>query len=326
MIENTTINECSMVSIIMPAYNAERYISECIQSIINQNIKGWELIVIDDGSTDTTLQLCKSYAKADARIKVFHQKNAGVSVARNRGLEKASGKYIVFVDADDILPKDSLKIRIQLMDNADMGIASYELIDSCGKRIETMLPCKQSFWNQRQAISNIVVCYGKIGYQGYLWNKIFLREIVVNNKLRFEPQIFYNEDRLFVVEYLLYSQKIRLCNDNVYKYRQNENGAMGCLLTMKDEDCDELLTEFISYKKMCDILKGFDKNLYHLCAADAQGRACWLRKEVRESEKKLKKNYRKCIRIFGIQAFYFGRGSLPLIKRIKIFAHVILGQ
>lgn len=320
------MNRDPKVSIIMPAYNAEKDISKCIQSIIKQSMKEWELIIIDDGSIDSTYELCKQYAKIDARIQIFHQTNMGVSMARNSGIEKSKGIYIVFVDADDILPENSLEIRLQLINNVDMAVASYQVIDQYENKIETMVYCERKFWDQKQALSNVIRINGEIGYQGYLWNKIFLRSIVIDNNLRFYPNISYNEDRLFVIDYLLHSKKVRLSNELVYKYYQNQDGAMGCLIDMKDKDCDKLLTEFVAYQIMCNKLKRFDKNLYYLCAADAQGRACWLYKEASGTTKRLKKSYRKYIRIFGTQTFYFGKGSLSLKKRMKILAHVILAR
>ena len=90
-----------MVSIIVPVYNIEKYIDECIQSVLNQTYTAWELILVDDGSTDNSGNICDEYAKTDTRIKVLHQKNQGVSAARNIALDKAEGDYIMFLDADD---------------------------------------------------------------------------------------------------------------------------------------------------------------------------------------------------------------------------------
>lgn len=312
------------VSIIMPAYNAEKYIAATVQSIINQSEEAWELLIIDDGSTDTTFQICQSYADKDERITVYHQSNTGVSVARNKGLEKARGTYIVFVDADDILLDDSLKIRIQLMDDADMALASYDVIDESGRTIETMTSCQSCIWNQRQALANISVGDGEIGYQGYLWNKIFSRAIIMEHNIRFETGIVYNEDRLFVVEYVLYSKKVRISNEKVYKYLQNANGAMGKLDHMQDSACEKFLTEFTAYQKICDKLQAFDIGLYQLCAADAQRRARCLYKEVLPTQKKLRNAYRDCIRTFGKQAIGCGSHALSGKKKFKIFIHMIL--
>lgn len=313
------------VSIIMPAYNAEKYISKCIESIINQSIKEWELIIIDDGSTDSTGQICEGYKKNDTRIQVFHQKNSGVSIARNKGIENAGGTYIAFVDSDDILTPDSLKNRIQLIKDSDMAIAAYEIIDQHEKNIKRMPECKKYFWNRNQGLHNVIIGE-EIGYQGYLWNKLFVRKIIMDNELKFLPGIAYNEDRLFIVEYLLCSKKIHLNDEIVYVYRQNEDGAMGYLNKMKDNDYDKIVSEFIAYQKMCDKLKIYDNDLYHLCATDAQRRAYELYRNVPSTEKKLKRGFRYYIRKFGSQAFYFGQGSLSFKKKIKILAHTILGR
>ena len=111
----------AMVSIIVPAYNAEKYVEECMKGILSQSFRDWEMIVVDDGSTDQTPELVDHFAKDDDRIRVIHQKNGGVGKARNTGQDAATGVYIAFVDADDVLPVDSLKTRVDLFtENLDI--------------------------------------------------------------------------------------------------------------------------------------------------------------------------------------------------------------
>ena len=95
-----------LISIIIPVYNVEKYLEECIESVINQTYRNLEIILVDDGSTDKCLETCKEYEKRDNRIKVIHQENAGVSVARNVGIDFSTGQYIGFVDSDDFIEKD----------------------------------------------------------------------------------------------------------------------------------------------------------------------------------------------------------------------------
>ncbi len=101
-----------LVSVIIPVYNADKFLDKCIQSVINQSYTNWELILINDGSTDESGLICDTYAQNDKRIKIIHNKNQGVSVTRNIGINKATGDYLFFLDADDYLPKDSLKTLI----------------------------------------------------------------------------------------------------------------------------------------------------------------------------------------------------------------------
>lgn len=151
-----------IVSIIIPLYNAQKYINECIQSILTQTFENWELILVDDGSTDDTLSICRSFEKKDCRIKVIHQENAGVSVARNTGIKAAEGNYLVFADGDDQLTADSLKCRVNLMEQADMGIAGYEIIGKDDVVEERMPSCGKLTLNKREAIKLTLLVHYKI--------------------------------------------------------------------------------------------------------------------------------------------------------------------
>lgn len=110
-------NNETMISIIMPAYNSEKYISKAVESVCNQSHEKWELLIVDDGSTDSTPEIIDDYAKADSRIKVFHKKNEGVSSARNLALNNVCGEYVTFIDSDDVFHKDRLKIMLKAFEN-----------------------------------------------------------------------------------------------------------------------------------------------------------------------------------------------------------------
>lgn len=128
-----------MISIIIPAYNAEKYILETINSVINQTFKDWELIIIDDGSTDKTANIVKEFCENDKRINYYYQKNSGVSVARNFGMSKAKGEYIAFLDADDIWLPEFLKYTVNFLNNNnDTGLVNtnVQFIDSNNKKLD----------------------------------------------------------------------------------------------------------------------------------------------------------------------------------------------
>ena len=312
--------ENPIVSIIIPIYNMQNYIDECIESILVQTFKSWELVIIDDGSTDDSLSICVSYAKKEKRIKVIHQENAGVSVARNVGIKVSVGTYIVFVDADDILPAKSIECRVSLMEHSDMGIAGYECFGEDTVLEEKMPKCTRLFWNRKDAIENILLS-GEIGYQGYLWNKIFLRLLIIKNEIWFQNGILYNEDRLFVIHYVMHCNKIRLTDNVVYYYRRNPNGAMGGLKTMKDENYDRVMTEFEAYSIMCNMMNQYDINLYYKCAENAMYRALNLYQLVDKREKCLRRALWKKIKEYGFFSF---QGDFSLMKKIKILGHILL--
>lgn len=194
-----------LVSVIVPVYKAEKFLNRCIDSILAQTYENFELILIDDGSPDNCGKICDEYAQKDERIKVVHQKNAGASAARNQGIETATGKWIAFVDADDLIQSNYLEYMISEGNNADLIISSNLFIQQ-----------KQSIlYKRRQDIFKYIslVQYSN----GFLWSKLFKRHIIVENGLKMDPHIRFMEDNLFIIDYLLNSQTIQTLCHNFYQ-------------------------------------------------------------------------------------------------------------
>lgn len=186
------------LSIVVPVYNAEGTLERCFNSILQQSYSDWELIVIDDGSTDKSGLLCDRYAREDSRIIVIHQKNKGVSSARNAGINVAGGTYLMFIDSDDeIMPSffDNF-IEIVEQDKSDVVIGGYTEIESDGRK-KTHLPIlngisRQETWE--------IICR-KPEQFGYLWNKLFLNDIIQKRNLRFRTDLYSQEDFEFCLRY-----------------------------------------------------------------------------------------------------------------------------
>ena len=184
-------------SIIVPVYNASKFLSECIESILTQEYGEFELILIDDCSTDDSLQICRDFAKCDDRIKVFHQENnSGVSAARNLGLDKAQGKYVLFVDSDDFVDRSYLKtIEVVLSDESQLvAFGNYDYVIKTNGEKETKNSsmnieliggdCKKETWHDFIIDS----------FFAPPWNKVFSLEIIRRNNLRFDTQCVCFED------------------------------------------------------------------------------------------------------------------------------------
>lgn len=194
------------VSIIVPIYNVEKYLRRCIDSILNQTFEDFELILIDDGSTDDSASICEEYVIKDKRVKYIYQDNRGVSEARNKGIESCCGKYIQFIDSDDYVDRDFIEILIKKIkkDKSDIAfIGFYNEYDN-GEVYN-----KKVYDNSLMTDKVKKYClklYEKDLF-GYTWCKIFKSSIVKNNNIKFNKDIYYCEDELFTCEYCKYIKK-----------------------------------------------------------------------------------------------------------------------
>lgn len=312
----------SFISIIMPAYNAEQYIQESINSIRLQSWKDWKLIIVNDGSRDRTPELCDYFETLDTRIKVIHQKNRGVSDARNAGLKKADGEFVTFVDADDILPPESLKTRIDLISDADFAIGGMELFDSYGNILETMpmYPCDT--WNHADAV-NYISAKREFGYQGYLVNKLFRRQIIEEQQIRFDERLCFNEDRLFCTRYALHADKAKLSNKLVYRYRITDGNATSVFHRMKDKDYDRFMTEFLAFDEVLKLVSGIPGNCRFHVAVDAMYQAVKLKKSIKKTEKRLIRGLNQQIRKYGRILLQAPPEFSPLWKKVMVLGHMV---
>lgn len=206
-----------LISVIIPIYNVRKYISRCINSVIGQSYSQIEIILVDDGSTDGSSAVCDKFAKKDSRIRVIHKKNAGVSVARNVGIENSKGKYICFLDSDDFLPKRSLEWLYQGVFNEDveLSIGSWTMIGAKGVRSNQYEKQKVS----RAEKENFIQALNMPEMKGPV-AKLFCAEIIKNNNLSFPENILVSEDTIFVYQYLKHCNNIQVLDKNVYYYNR----------------------------------------------------------------------------------------------------------
>lgn len=239
-----------LLSIIVPVYNVEKYLSRCIDSILSQSFTDFELLLVDDGSKDNSGRICYEYAEKDDRVRVFHKENGGVSSARNLGLDNAKGEWVYFVDSDDELIGNGLKIMIDCICNeVDMILAGFEEYyeDGClnysvhVRRSELMPPSE-----------SVQICYEKYSryyrYLGYLWVRLFRKKLIDDHKLRFDESITVKEDTLFIVQYLCNCPgKTLYTTEPVYKYYRHSTSVMTSLWRKWD---DRYVSSFYAVQKM----------------------------------------------------------------------------
>ena len=199
------------ISVIVPVYNAEKYLCRCIDSILSQTFTDFELLLINDGSKDGSDAICDEYAAKDNRVRVFHKENGGVSSARNLGLDNAKGEWITFVDSDDFIPSDSLK---SLSNNNSEDLIIGEFQYSNGENLFGLR------WNdnsvERNDFSEFLSLNIDTSFFRAPWCKLFKNKIITECDLRFDVSLMLGEDTIFVNTYLLYCNSIRICKYTYY--------------------------------------------------------------------------------------------------------------
>ena len=211
-----------LFSIIVPVYNAEKTLCDCLKSIQMQTFPHFEVLLVDDGSSDNSLDICRQYAERDQRFVVFHQDNEGPSAARNVGLEHASGAYVTFVDSDDALEKDYLSSLYHtfLSSDADVVFMGYIEYDSRKKDMQ-MIHCPKK--DKRDYYGQLAYLSSK-GLFGYTWIKAFKKQVI--GKRRFRRDISLFEDEIFTCEVMKVCKKIEILPRAVYIYRRYETETL----------------------------------------------------------------------------------------------------
>ncbi len=221
-------------SVVVPVYNADRYLNKALQSILDQDFTDFELILVDDGSTDESFAVLEAFAEKDARIIVLNNEvNRGAAEARNRGIDIARGKYLCFVDADDYIEPDFLRHfydAFQADDCDFVKCGAYEdYYDANEKQLfakSCVLP-DQAF-RETKSIINQVVDMELIPLFGYNWNSCYKMEIIKESKLRFDGTLKVHEDFVFNMDYLPFVRKMRCLSYCGYHYIKREGNSLSC--------------------------------------------------------------------------------------------------
>ena len=208
------------VSIILPVYNSEKFIAKTIDSVLNQNYNNYELIIIDDGSTDDSTNICEQYAKNNEKIKFFKRTNNGVSKTRNFGLDKASGTYIMFIDSDDLYESNSIKTMVANIESKEVDLVScsYSNFDLSNNKFlieDTLVTSKFNEYLEKTQKNYLF---------NQIWNKIYKSDIIKANKIFFDDSISIAEDLKFNIEYIKRCNSFCHINEVLYNYRITSSG------------------------------------------------------------------------------------------------------
>lgn len=214
------------VSIIIPVYNAEKAINRCVDSVLNQEYQDFELLLMDDGSTDKSPSILDQYAVSDPRVRVVHKKNSGVSDTRNQAIALATGEFLQFIDADDWITPDSTKLFVRMAEenNADMVIADfYRVVGSLTSRkgdIDT------NEVMDRETYADYMMKNPADYYYGVIWNKFYRKRIIDDYKIHMDVNLSWCEDFIFNMEYVLHAPRICALRVPVYYYVKTEGSLV----------------------------------------------------------------------------------------------------
>ncbi len=235
------------VSVIIPVYNSEKYLKQCLDSVVCQTLKDIEIIVINDGSTDTSLQIIQEYANKHKNIKTVNKQNEGCYKARNVGLELAVGEYVAFLDSDDYVENSIYEILYLKAKETDADIVS------CGYRISynnKSKPVSLSYSIKHlEKTNNKLIGAENILLDAVLWSRIFKRQLLVEKEIKFHPDIYMADDAFFHLITMLNAEKTVYIPDTLYTYRISRGGSVTTSYNERNFDCIKVAEKIMDYVK-----------------------------------------------------------------------------
>lgn len=311
-----------LVSIVIPVYNMEDNIYNCTKSVLNQTYEEIEVILVDDGSTDHSLERCEKLKKEDVRVKVLHTKNRGSGPARNEGIKNATGKYIYFPDADDYLEPNAIEVLVKNMrdNNCDLVVFGYKNVGMNGEviSIKEYTRCSFDASSIRNNYSEHLALSGKYTIQGAPWNKFFDLDVIRSNDLEYPP-LRRHQDEGFIARYVDVATKVCFIEDVLYTYYVNNlnrqwdkypvdyiNAVEGLfeerkknILVWNSED--RITHELVYQEYICGIIKALELSFSPKFKFDNKKRRMWIKKNIEsrhlgqmETPQYLG-NYQKCV-------------------------------
>lgn len=240
------------ISVIVPCFNIDKYLSKCIESILAQTIADIELILIDDGSTDSTLSICEEYQRRDARVKVFSHQNKGVSYTRNRGIELAIADYIIFIDGDDWIENNMIELLIETEPNADLMSVCGMIHERNGQVFKNSFFSTLIENNKLEFYQNQFITLFPSSILSSPCCKVYNKEILIKNGINFNENLSYQEDLKFNLEYVQKIKKIKIVPAFKYHYVEHKTSSSSRFHKNLDSSIimiSKLLLAFPNYKQ-----------------------------------------------------------------------------
>lgn len=269
--------EKPLVSVIVPVYNASTHVARCLESIRKQTYQNLEIIVVNDGSRDTSLEVCRMYARVDPRILLIDKANSGVSATRNLAMSMAKGKYLQFADSDDYLDPNATQLLVEKAEEnqTDMVIAHYFRVE----KMKTPAEYGEDREEKGEVEKEIITRYGflaegfysKVGfaknlmqepasfYYGVMWNKLYRRDLVEAHGLRCSTELTWSEDLLFNLEYIRYGARFYALETPIYYYVQNPQSITASKMNLRNTITTKA-SLFAYYKELYEDMGLYEEN------------------------------------------------------------------
>ena len=257
----------SKVSIVVPVYNVEKYLDMCVDSLVNQTYGNLEIILVDDGSTDTSPQMCDKWAENDSRVKVLHKQNEGAGIARSMGMKIAQGEYILFVDSDDYLDISTIEKCIDNAQKKNADIVVFGRKNVRDTKIDEIFLYneKKDYIGEKEIVEFLSGLFNyKIGIGISVWGKLFKLDIIKKNGIDFvSERKFLSEDALFILSIFSYVKRLSVLPENLYYYCYNPVSLSRKYSSDYQDKTDAFLCKG---KELCQVYKYPIDVYYSVCA------------------------------------------------------------
>ncbi|MDT2740341.1 glycosyltransferase family 2 protein [Enterococcus canintestini] len=305
------------LSVVIPIYNAEKFLKRCLDSIINQTFSNFEVILINDGSSDTSGEICRGYVKKDNRFQYYEIENAGVSNARNVGISYCANEYLTFIDADDYLDATHFQLMLEAIASCDMVVSGYKVIE--GNQVKKMEFGQDTTLGRKELIHLILT---DLSVFSVPWNKIFRREIISRQNTLFDVNISYGEDLVFNIEYALHCDSAVIKSIDTYNYVHHSESASGNLiekgkLLNRMTDIDAMIKTI----RLLEIDYSADISYLNRRIAREGNQYIYLAKKLGISKIEIEK-FKKKIKPYTYEAVFKGKKNykwFKLIGRISLY-------
>lgn len=241
----------ALISVIIPVYNVEAYLRECIDSVLNQTYKNFEIILVNDGSTDSSGEICDEYVEKDDRITVIHQKNSGPSKTRNTGLENANGKYIYFLDSDDYIENNALELLVNTAESNDADLVFFDAhsFSDDGAEIRQGYVINGTY-NTKSGYEILTELHDNNDYHCAIYLLFIKHQLLIDNEIAFLESAYCSEDMLFTYQIYCSAQKAVQCKNTLYHRRYRANSIVTSKKTQRHfRSCRDVYEEIRDYSE-----------------------------------------------------------------------------